>query len=182
MTPSPKSLILALGLTLGALNPAAAFDIDAMSERDGKQWVYKGMNCLPKQPEHCLVSLSPGGGDATVTREFNSVTSQFVAGGFELPLAKGGLSWIDEDTVFVATDFGPGSMTDSGYPRVTKRWQRATPLSAAEVIHEGDPSSVAVVVSIAVVDDGVVQRDNIVPRDNFFRNRGIIKTTVNKAG
>ena len=120
-------------------------DIDAMSERDGKQWVYKGMNCLPKQPEHCLVSLSPGGGDATVTREFNSVTRQFVEGGFELPLAKGGLSWIDEDTVFVATDFGPGSMTDSGYPRVTKRWQRGTVLSAAEVIHEGDPSSVAVV-------------------------------------
>ncbi len=34
MTHSSKSLVLALGLTIGTLNPAAAFDIDAMSDAE----------------------------------------------------------------------------------------------------------------------------------------------------
>jgi prolyl oligopeptidase len=117
-------------------------DIDALSAEERQQWVFKGMECLRKQPEHCLVSLSPGGGDAVVTREFNSVDKTFVKDGFFLPLAKGGANWIDADTVFVATDFGAGSMTDSGYPRIVKRWQRGTPLEAAEVVYEGDTKSV----------------------------------------
>ena len=101
-------------------------DIDALSVKEDKQWVFKGMNCLPEHPEHCMVRLSPGGGDAVVSREFNSVSKTFVKDGFFLPLAKGGASWIDADTVFVSTDFGEGSMTDSGYPRVVKRWTRGT--------------------------------------------------------
>ena len=119
-------------------------DVDALSEAEGQQWVFRGMNCLPKQPEHCFVRLSPGGGDAAVTREFNSVTKTFIEEGFSLPEAKGSLGWIDADTVFVATDFGDGSMTDSGYPRIVKRWRRGTPLSEAEVIHEGQQASVSV--------------------------------------
>ena len=118
-------------------------DIDALNKKENKQWVFKGMGCLPKHPEHCLVRLSPGGGDAVVTREFNSVNKSFVKDGFFLPLAKGGASWIDSDSLFVSTDFGEGSMTDSGYPRIVKRWQRGTPLAAAEVIYEGAVSSVS---------------------------------------
>jgi len=117
-------------------------DIDALSAREQQQWVFKGMDCLREHPEHCLVSLSPGGGDAVVTREFNSVDKTFVKDGFFLPLAKGGANWIDADTLFVATDFGPDSMTDSGYPRIVKRWKRGTPLAAAEVVYEGDAASV----------------------------------------
>jgi prolyl oligopeptidase len=118
-------------------------DIDALGAEEGEQWVFKGMNCLPKQPQHCLVSLSPGGGDATVTREFNSISKTFVKDGFFLPLAKGGASWIDADTVFVSTDFGEGTMTDSGYPRIVKRWKRGTPLAAAQPVYEGDVKSVS---------------------------------------
>ena len=118
-------------------------DIDALSRKEDRQWVFKGMNCLAKRPEHCLVRLSPGGGDAVVTREFNSVDKTFVEGGFYLPLAKGAASWIDADTVFVSTDFGEGSMTDSGYPRLVKRWQRGTPLADASLVYEADVSSVS---------------------------------------
>ena len=117
-------------------------DIDALSAEENKQWVFKGMDCLPEHPQHCLVSLSPGGGDAVVSREFNSINKTFVKDGFFLPLAKGGASWIDADTVFVSTDFGEGSMTDSGYPRTVKRWKRGTPLEAAELIYEADVESV----------------------------------------
>jgi prolyl oligopeptidase len=119
-------------------------DVDALAAAEGEQWVFRGMTCLPKQPEHCFVRLSPGGGDAAVTREFNSVTKAWAEDGFYLPEAKGSLGWIDADTVFVATDFGPGSMTDSGYPRIVKRWTRGTPLDSAEVIHEGQQDSVSV--------------------------------------
>jgi len=117
-------------------------DIDALSAEEQQQWVFKGMACLREHPEHCLVSLSPGGGDAVVTREFNSVDKTFVKDGFFLPLAKGGANWIDANTVFVATDFGAGSMTDSGYPRIVKRWKRGTPLEAADTVYEGDIKSV----------------------------------------
>jgi len=118
-------------------------DIDALSDKENKQWVFKGMDCLPKHPEHCLVRLSPGGGDAIVSREFNSLSKTFVKDGFFLPLAKGGAGWIDADTLFVSTDFGEGSMTDSGYPRLVKRWKRGTPLADAELVYEGDVKSVS---------------------------------------
>jgi len=116
-------------------------DIDALNKKENEQWVFKGMRCLPKHPEHCMVQLSPGGGDATVSREFNSVTRAFVEDGFYLPLAKGYVSWIDSNTVFIGTDFGEGSMTESGYPRMVKRWKRGTPLSDAELLYTGEASS-----------------------------------------
>ena len=118
-------------------------DIDDLNKKENKQWAFKGMSCLPEHPEHCLVRLSPGGGDAVVTREFNSVNKTFVENGFYLPLAKGSASWIDANSVFVSTDFGEGSMTDSGYPRIVKRWQRGTPLAAARVVYEAEVSSVS---------------------------------------
>ena len=115
-------------------------DIDALSKKEDTQWVFKGMDCLLKHPEHCLVRLSPGGGDAVVSREFNSVNKTFVEDGFHLPVSKGSASWIDANTLFVSTDFGAGSMTDSGYPRIVKRWKRGTPLSSAEQIYEAEIS------------------------------------------
>ena len=120
------------------------FNIDELSKKENKQWVFKGMDCLPKHPEHCLVRLSPGGGDAVVTREFNSVNKTFIEDGFSLPVSKGSASWIDTDTVFVSTDFGEDSMTESGYPRIVKRWKRGTPLAAAELLYESEATSYSV--------------------------------------
>ena len=34
--------------------------------------------------------------------------------------------------VYVDTDFGPGSLTRSGYPRIVKEWKRGTPLRAGD--------------------------------------------------
>jgi prolyl oligopeptidase len=42
----------------------------------------------------------------------------------------------------VGTDFGPGSLTNSGYPRVIKEWKRGTPLAAAAVIFEAEATDV----------------------------------------
>ncbi len=118
-------------------------DIDELSRREGTQWVFGGMTCLPPDHRRCLVSLSPGGGDAVEVREFDAETLRFVDGGFFLPVAKSNVSWIDENTIFVGTNFGPGSLTESGYPRVVKVWTRGTPLAAAVTVYEAERSSVS---------------------------------------
>ncbi|TNE89002.1 MAG: S9 family peptidase [Deltaproteobacteria bacterium] len=119
-------------------------DFDKLAADESENWVFAGARCLAPAHTKCLVTLSRGGADASVTREFDLNTRSFVEGGFVLPEAKGGLSWIDADTVYVATDFGEGSMTDSGYPRIVKRWKRGTALAEAEVVFEGDASNISV--------------------------------------
>ena len=74
-------------------------DLDALNAAEGKQWVWHGADCLKPAYQRCLITLSPGGSDADVTREFDLARKQFVDGGFFRPEAKGGLSWIDENTV-----------------------------------------------------------------------------------
>ena len=117
-------------------------DLDALGKAENENWVWRGADCLEPEYRRCLVSLSRGGADATVTREFDLVERAFVKDGFFLPEAKGGSSWRDIDTLYVGTDFGPGSMTASGYPRIAKLWRRGTPLSESTVVYEGKPEDI----------------------------------------
>ncbi|MFC4150480.1 prolyl oligopeptidase family protein [Micromonospora mangrovi] len=119
-------------------------DVDALAAADGENWVWQTVTVLRPGYRRCLISLSRGGADAVVVREFDLERRAFVEDGFTLPEAKTDVCWIDADHIFVGTDFGPGSLTSSGYPRVVKRWRRGTPLSAAEVVHEGHVDDVAV--------------------------------------
>lgn len=119
-------------------------DIDALGKAEGVNWVWGGAECLRPDYDRCLIDLSRGGADATVTREFDVSDKAFVEGGFSRPEAKGQVNWIDIDTVYVGTDFGPGSMTDSGYPRIAKTWKRGTPLSEATTVFEGQASDISV--------------------------------------
>ncbi len=130
LKPSPKWEIL--------------LDIDKLCEQEGEKWVYKGASGLYPDYTRYIVYLSRGGGDATVTREFDATSKEFVKDGFYLPEAKGSVSWKDRDTIYIQTDFGEGSLTDSGYPRITKIWKRVTPLSAAKTIFEGEKTDVDV--------------------------------------
>jgi prolyl oligopeptidase len=112
-------------------------DLDALNKAENENWVWHGANCLRPAYTRCLVSLSRGGADADVTREFDMASKQWVKDGFFRAEAKGALVWKDADTVYAFTDFGPGSLTPSGYPRIAKEWKRGTPLSAARVVYEG---------------------------------------------
>lgn len=118
-------------------------DIDRLCGDEGEQWVFKGAGGLYPDYDRFLVQLSRGGGDAVVVREFDAVARQFVRDGFFVPEAKTEVSWRDRDSIYVGTDFGPGSLTDSGYPRIAKLWKRGTPLSSAETVFEGDVKDVA---------------------------------------
>src|SRR5690606_12912921 len=88
-------------------------DIDELAKRENENWVWGGITCLYPTFDRCLVSLSRGGSDAKVTREFDVKSRKFIADGFSLPEAKSYVSWKDKDTIYVATDFGPGSLTTS---------------------------------------------------------------------
>lgn len=117
-------------------------DVDALGKAEGKSWVWHGADCLAPEYVRCLVSLSPGGTDADVVREFDVSTGKFVEGGFMLPEAKSSAAWVDKDTLLIATDWGEGSLTASGYPRIAKLWKRGTPLTAATTVKEGEASDV----------------------------------------
>jgi prolyl oligopeptidase len=123
-------------------------DVDALGKAEGENWVWSGSSCLGPEYRRCLLSLSRGGADAVVVREFDLGTRRFVDGGFHVPEAKTSVDWVDADTVLVGSDFGPGSLTDSGYARVIKRWKRGQPLAAAETVFEGEKQDVAAYASV----------------------------------
>jgi prolyl oligopeptidase len=142
-------------------------DLDAVAAAENENWVWSGAQLLRPGYKLALISLSRGGADATVTREFDMETKSFVKDGFYRPEAKGSLGWIDENNVFVSTDFGEGSMTTSGYPRLAKRWKRGTPMDKAELIYEGVPTDMSV---SAIHDDTPGFERNFVSRNLAFYN------------
>lgn len=125
-------------------NPSweTVLDFDALAKSEDKNWVYKGNDCLSPEYDLCMVTLSDGGKDASVQREYNARTKTWVADGFVTPESKGGTAWLDADTQLVAIDFGEGSMTDSGYPMTVRLWQRGQALEDAKEIMRGQKTDV----------------------------------------
>ncbi|MFB6703324.1 prolyl oligopeptidase family protein [Streptomyces sp. NPDC056333] len=118
-------------------------DVDALAAAEGEKWVWAGARVRHPAYDRALVCMSRDGGDAVVVREFDLATRAFVEGGFQVGEAKTRIGWIDADTVFIGTDFGPGSLTDAGYPRTVRRWRRGTPLEEAALVFEGETGDVA---------------------------------------
>ncbi|WP_312598713.1 prolyl oligopeptidase family serine peptidase [Brevundimonas sp.] len=143
-------------------------DVDALAAAEGQNWVYKGSTCLQPEERYCLISLSNGGKDAVTLREFDSVERKFVEGGIVLPESKGGADWIDKDTLLVSRDFGPGTLTDSGYPMVVKRLKRGQTLDQAETLFTGEPSDVSVSAYTLRDADGVLKATLINRSVDFY--------------
>jgi prolyl oligopeptidase len=152
-------------------------DLDAVAAAEKENWVWARATLLRPDYTRALIALSRGGADATVTREFDLEKRQFVVDGFARPESKGGMGWIDRDHVYVYTDFGPGTMTASGYPRLAKRWKRGTPLSEASTLYEGNPNDMSV---MAVHDDSPGFERDFVVRNLAFYNDELY--FVNPAG
>jgi len=130
-------------------------DVDKLSADEKENWVWKGADCLPTL-DRCLLNLSRGGGDAVVVREFDLKSRTFVKGGFDLAEAKSSITWLNHDTVLFGTDFGPGSMTTSGYTRIVKIWKRGTPMADAKTIYEGKMDDVGVSPFVYHTRDGAL--------------------------
>ena len=116
-------------------------DLDALSEKEGKKWVYAGATFLEPANDICIVALSDGGTDQDELREFNVKSKKFVANGITFPSSKGGVSWINKNKVLVARDFGKGSMTTSGYPSQIKLMDRNGSMDEAKLIFKTDTTN-----------------------------------------
>ncbi len=127
--------------------------MDALGAAEDTNWVYRGSDCFPPAYERCLIGLSHGGGDAIEMREFDVATRSFVEDGFFVPEARSIIAWEDENTLLIGTDFGEGTLTESGYPRFVKRWRRGTGLAEAETVFEAKPEDVATWAQSVRVDD-----------------------------
>lgn len=148
-------------------------DVDALAEAEGENWVWQGAAVLRPEYRHALVELSRGGADATVTREFDIAERRFVTDGFRLPEAKTRLGWIDHDRIYVGTDFGPGTLTTSGYNKFMKEWRRGTPLADAVTVYEAKPENVS---AFASHDRTPGYERDFVGRDlDFWRNETYLR-------
>jgi prolyl oligopeptidase len=119
-------------------------DLDALSKAEGKNWIFKGDQCLAPADRLCLVRLSDGGGDAVEIREYDTHAKAFIPGGFQFAAGKQDVDWLDGDTLLIARDWGAGTMTQSGYPFVIKRVKRGAPAAEAVEVFRGAPDDVGV--------------------------------------
>ncbi len=145
-------------------------DFDKLAEEEDKNWVFKGASVHRPQGEdryYALLSLSDGGKDAVVKREFDIETKSFLPEGFTTPEAKQSHDWVDADTLLIATDWGGDTLTESGYPMVVKRWQRGTPLADAKEMIRGQKSDVAMWPMTIERDNGQVIQ-GAVESETFF--------------
>lgn len=143
-------------------------DVDALAAAEGANWVFQGAQCLPPDDRRCLVILSDGGKDASVVREFDTAEKRFVDGGFHLPEGKQNVTWLDADTLLVARDWGPGTMTTSGYPFVVKKLRRGQPLDQAEEMFRGSREDVSASGFVLRDAKGVVHGVGMSRGLNFF--------------
>ena len=113
-------------------------DYDALGQQDKQSWVGHGLACMQPEEERCMVALSVGGEDAVTFREFNLKQGKFIEDGFVMPRGKQRLAWLDEDTLLIGRDWGPGTMSEAGYPITVRKWKRGTPLEGAVEVYRGD--------------------------------------------
>lgn len=130
-------------------------DIDELCKIENESWVWKGHRLyrsknIDELPTRTLLLLSKGGSDATVIREFNLETKQFVnpfneEQGFYVSEAKSSVSWIHENCLLIGTDLHDNqSLTTSGYPRVVRFWKRGEKIENSKIIYEGNIDDVSV--------------------------------------
>ena len=151
-------------------------DLDALSAAEKANWVWEGENCLSPEYRRCLIMLSDGGEDAQTVREFDLKTMAFVPGGFVLPHSKQNVDWLDADTLLVARDWGPGTMTESSYPFVVKSLKRGQSLDRAVEIYRGTAKDVSVSPTVLRDGDGhsvaIIQQGLDFWRSKYFRLTG----------
>jgi prolyl oligopeptidase len=148
-------------------------DLDALGKQEKENWVWHGAEALKPDYRRALVSLSRGGADAHVVREFDLVTKSFLKDGYTLPEAKSLMAWRDLDSVFVGTDFGPGTLTDSGYPRIVKEWKRGTAVTEATLVLEVRPVDMGVH-AFRDLTPGF-ERDVVVRRPTFWTSEFFLR-------
>jgi prolyl oligopeptidase len=119
-------------------------DLDVLAAKEGEDCTWSGASTIPGSHDRAILMLSRGGADAVVLREFDLASLAFVPGGFTLPEAKGAAAWLDRDNLLLASAWGEGMATNSGYARTVRLWRRGSDPSEAPVIFETGADRMAV--------------------------------------
>ncbi|MBN2522074.1 MAG: S9 family peptidase [Bacteroidales bacterium] len=159
-------------------NWETVIDIDQLCKEEQTNWAFDGTYFLYGNDRDCAVRLSKGGSDAVVIREFDLKRKVFIEGGFYVAEAKSGFEWIDESTVYVATDFGDGTLTYSGYPRIVKRWMRGTSIKEAETVLEVSEEDLSAGMNVIYTED---QRHEMLISAHDFYNIDVFYIRDNKS-
>jgi prolyl oligopeptidase len=141
-------------------------DYDALGKQDKQSWVGKGLNCMEPDQDRCMVGLSVGGEDAITLREFNLKAGKFVEAGFVMPRGKQEVAWLDQDTLLIGRDWGPGTMSEAGYPVTVRKWKRGTPLESAVEVYRSTTKDTGDHATVLV--DGQGHRAAFIERDKTF--------------
>lgn len=147
---------------------STVLDLDALSRREGRNWFFKGADCLAPEERLCLVRLSDGGGDTIEVREFDSRTRQFVKGGFSLPRAKQSVDFVDADTILVSRALNVSEATESGYPAIVRELKRGQKLEDAKIVFRADRKDTMVSTDVLRNADGFVAARVAERRVGFF--------------
>ncbi|MCU0376678.1 MAG: prolyl oligopeptidase family serine peptidase [Bacteroidales bacterium] len=121
-------------------------DLDKLSAAENRKWVFHGASWLGPDNQVCLLNLSDGGKDESVIREFDVMKREFITDGFVIDESKGSAAWVDRDNIIVATNYGTGTMTTSGYPRIVKLWKRGEGGEKAVTVLETDTAYMGIFV------------------------------------
>ncbi|MEQ1756140.1 MAG: prolyl oligopeptidase family serine peptidase [Micropepsaceae bacterium] len=151
-------------------------DVDALSKSEGANWVYKGSNCLQPEETRCMIELSDGGKDAVEIREYDLKSKTFMDGGFKLSAGKQNVDWLDQDTLYVSREWGPGTMTESGYPYIVKKWTRGTKIDDAVEVYRGKQTDVAAGGGAWRDENGKVQAVIFFRYPSFFETEYYLST------
>ena len=154
-------------------DPVAALGNAAGRRRAGRRrkrriGCSRAPNARPSETR-CLIRLSRGGGDAVVVREYDLKAKKLATDGFTLPEAKTDATYLDDDTVLFATDFGNGSSPIPAMPASSNCGSAASRSRRAKTLYEGQVERCAVVAR-HVSHQGRRFRPGD-PRGEFFRNR-----------
>lgn len=142
-------------------------DIDQLAASEGEDWLLSGIATMPGS-SRAILSLSRGGSDAVTLREFDLAAKSFVPNGFALPEAKGGVDWLDADTLLLSSAHGEGMATSSGYARSVRLWRRGQPVDQAQVIIETTADHMTIHGSVD--DTGAAPRVWIIDQIDFFNH------------
>ena len=154
-------------------------DYDALGKQDQKSWVGHGLNCLEPEEQLCMAALSVGGEDAATMREFDLKTSKFVESGFVMPRGKQTVAWLDKDTLLISRDWGPGTMSEAGYPITVRQWKRGTPLESAVEVYRGSTKDNGYGNDPRVLKDGQGHRVALIERNlNTFQREWYLLTST----
>ncbi|MEY9365085.1 prolyl oligopeptidase [Bradyrhizobium yuanmingense] len=142
-------------------------DIDQLARSEDEDWLLSGIATMPGS-SRAILSLSRGGSDAVTLREFDLATKSFVANGFALPEAKGGVDWLDADTLLLSSAHGEDMATSSGYARTVRLWRRGQPVDQAQMVIETTADHMVI---YGMADDtGAAPRVWIVDQIDFFNH------------